>query len=70
MRKITAWAAIFAVPTMIAGVYGMNFDHMPELHWRYGYPMVHGRHGRHLRRHLPGLQAQRLAVTAPLAGPC
>ncbi|MEV7556689.1 magnesium and cobalt transport protein CorA [Streptomyces sp. NPDC089795] len=40
MRKITSWAAIIAVPTMICGVYGMNFDHMPELHWRYGYPMV------------------------------
>ncbi|MEU0243667.1 magnesium/cobalt transporter CorA [Streptomyces sp. NPDC006235] len=42
MRKITAWAAIVAVPTMVCGVYGMNFDHMPELHWRYGYPMVIG----------------------------
>ncbi|GGV07459.1 magnesium transporter CorA [Kitasatospora herbaricolor] len=40
MRKITAWAAIFAVPTMITGVYGMNFDYMPELHHKYGYPMV------------------------------
>ncbi|MGI5349006.1 magnesium/cobalt transporter CorA [Streptomyces sp. CA-250714] len=40
MRKITAWAAIFAVPTMIAGIYGMNFDYMPELRWKYGYPMV------------------------------
>ncbi|MFG2130243.1 magnesium and cobalt transport protein CorA [Streptomyces sp. NPDC048751] len=40
MRKITAWAAIVAVPTMVCGVYGMNFDHMPELHWRYGYGMV------------------------------
>ncbi|MDQ3786086.1 MAG: magnesium/cobalt transporter CorA [Actinomycetota bacterium] len=40
MRKITAWAAIIAVPTMVAGVYGMNFDHMPELHWKYGYPVV------------------------------
>jgi len=40
MRKITAWAAIIAVPTMVCGVYGMNFDHMPELHWRYGYGMV------------------------------
>lgn len=38
MRKITAWAAILAVPTMITGVYGMNFQHMPELHWTYGYP--------------------------------
>ena len=37
MRKISSWVAIVAVPTMIAGVYGMNFDNMPELHWRYGY---------------------------------
>lgn len=42
MRKITAWAAIVAVPTMVCGVYGMNFDHMPELHWTYGYPLVLG----------------------------
>ncbi|NGO70043.1 magnesium and cobalt transport protein CorA [Streptomyces boncukensis] len=40
MRKITAWAAIFAVPTMIAGIYGMNFEYMPELKWKYGYPAV------------------------------
>ncbi|MGW5732386.1 MULTISPECIES: magnesium and cobalt transport protein CorA [Streptomyces] len=40
MRKITSWAAIIAVPTAVCGVYGMNFDHMPELHWRFGYPMV------------------------------
>ncbi|MGH3451536.1 MAG: magnesium/cobalt transporter CorA [Haloechinothrix sp.] len=40
MRKITAWAAMIAVPTAIAGVYGMNFDFMPELHWQYGYPAV------------------------------
>ncbi|KPI16152.1 magnesium and cobalt transport protein CorA [Actinobacteria bacterium OV450] len=42
MRKITAWAAIVAVPTMVCGVYGMNFDNMPELHWTYGYPIVVG----------------------------
>ncbi|MER8196552.1 magnesium and cobalt transport protein CorA [Streptomyces microflavus] len=42
MRKITSWAAIIAVPTMICGVYGMNFDYMPELEWRYGYPLVLG----------------------------
>jgi magnesium transporter len=42
MRKITAWAAIVAVPTMVCGVYGMNFDHMPELRWTFGYPMVLG----------------------------
>ncbi|MEU3791487.1 magnesium and cobalt transport protein CorA [Streptomyces fructofermentans] len=42
MRKITAWAAIVAVPTMVCGVYGMNFDHMPELRWTYGYPAALG----------------------------
>jgi len=40
MRKISAWVAIVAVPTMIAGIYGMNFDHMPELHSRFGYPIA------------------------------
>ncbi|WP_055492417.1 magnesium and cobalt transport protein CorA [Streptomyces sp. TP-A0356] len=42
MRKITAWAAIIAVPTMVCGVYGMNFSYMPELHWKYGYPVIMG----------------------------
>jgi magnesium transporter len=37
MRKISAGAALVVVPTLIAGVYGMNFDHMPELHWTFGY---------------------------------
>jgi magnesium transporter len=40
MRKISAWVAIVSVPTMVAGIYGMNFDHMPELHWLYSYPVV------------------------------
>ncbi|HWO83167.1 MAG TPA: magnesium/cobalt transporter CorA [Solirubrobacterales bacterium] len=40
MRKISAWVAIAVVPTMIAGIYGMNFEHMPELEWRFGYPAV------------------------------
>ncbi|MFD7709447.1 magnesium and cobalt transport protein CorA [Streptomyces sp. NPDC059785] len=40
MRKITAWAAVIAVPTMVCGMYGMNFDHMPELRWRFGYPLA------------------------------
>jgi magnesium transporter len=39
-RRLAAWAAIIAVPTMIAGVYGMNFQDMPELSWQYGYPIV------------------------------
>ncbi|WP_030434395.1 magnesium and cobalt transport protein CorA [Actinoplanes subtropicus] len=40
MRKIASWAAIAALVTSIAGIYGMNFVDMPELHWRYGYPAV------------------------------
>ena len=39
-RRLAAWAAILAVPTAIAGIYGMNFEVMPELKWRYGYLMV------------------------------
>ncbi|MGO3177903.1 magnesium/cobalt transporter CorA [Psychrobacter sp.] len=40
VRKLAAWAGILAVPTAIAGVYGMNFDFMPELHWRYSYFVI------------------------------
>lgn len=40
MRKISAWVAIVSVPTMVAGIYGMNFKHMPELSWQYSYPVV------------------------------
>jgi magnesium transporter len=40
VRKISAIVAILAVPTMLAGIYGMNFEHMPELEWTYGYPLV------------------------------
>lgn len=42
MRRIAAWAAILAIPTAMAGIYGMNFRHMPELEWQYGYPLVLG----------------------------
>ena len=41
-RRLAAWAAILAVPTAMAGIYGMNFAEMPELQWKYGYPMVLG----------------------------
>jgi magnesium transporter len=41
-RQLAAWAAILAVPTAIAGIYGMNFEHLPELEWRYGYFVVLG----------------------------
>jgi magnesium transporter len=40
MRRISAWIAIIAVPTMVFGLYGMNFEHMPELGWSFGYPLV------------------------------
>ncbi len=42
VKKISAVFGIIAVPTFIASVYGMNFDHMPELHWRFGYPLCLG----------------------------
>ena len=73
MRKISAWVAIAAVPTMVAGVYGMNFEYMPELTASIG---VGGgavplrllrrprRHGRRLPGALPRVQAQRLALTS------
>lgn len=41
-RQLAAWAAILAVPTAIAGIYGMNFEHMPELGWTFGYPLIVG----------------------------
>jgi magnesium transporter len=40
MRRISAWVAIWAAPTLLAGIYGMNFRHMPELDWRLAYPVV------------------------------
>ncbi|QAY69333.1 magnesium and cobalt transport protein CorA [Xylanimonas protaetiae] len=39
-KKISSWAAIFFAPTLVAGIYGMNFTHMPELHWLFGYPFA------------------------------
>jgi len=42
MKRLTAYAALVAVPTLIAGIYGMNFQDMPELHWHYGYPVCLG----------------------------
>jgi magnesium transporter len=41
-KKFAGWAAIIAIPTMVAGFYGMNFKFMPELNWHYGYPFVVG----------------------------
>jgi magnesium transporter len=42
VKKISSWAAIFFAPSFVAGVYGMNFERMPELHWTFGYPMAIG----------------------------
>jgi magnesium transporter len=42
MKRLAGYAALIAVPTLIAGIYGMNFEHMPELKWRYGYALVMG----------------------------
>ena len=41
-KRLAAWAAIFAVTAALAGIWGMNFEHMPELKWAYGYPMALG----------------------------
>ena len=40
MRKVTCWAAVLLAPTAVGTVYGMNFEHMPELHWQFGYPIA------------------------------
>ncbi len=42
VKRISSWAAILFAPTVVGGVYGMNFDQMPELHWAYGYPVALG----------------------------
>ena len=42
MKRVSSWAAILFAPTLIAGIYGMNFDEMPDLHWALGYPMAIG----------------------------
>jgi magnesium transporter len=39
-KRLAAWAGIFAVPTAFAGIWGMNFRHMPELDWSWGYPVA------------------------------
>jgi magnesium transporter len=42
MKRVTSWGAVILVPTMVAGIYGMNFRQMPELEWQYGYPLALG----------------------------
>ena len=61
-KRLAAWAGIFAVATAFAGIWGMNFEHMPELKWKYGYPAALGLIARRLRAAVLALQARRLAV--------
>ena len=55
MKKLTAWGAIVFGATLIAGIYGMNFAHMPELDWQFGYPMALGMMACAEHRALPGV---------------
>ena len=61
-KRLAAYAALIAVPTMIAGLYGMNFEHMPELRWSLGYPVALADHGGDRRLPLLPLPQDRLAV--------
>ena len=63
MRKISAWVAIAAVPTAMAGIWGMNFDHMPELDEAWGYPLGTDLDGRRLWEPLSQVQEVGLAMT-------
>ena len=62
-RRLAAWAAILAVPTAVAGIYGMNFQNMPELKWEYGY--LHRRRPDRVggQRALPGFPPQQVALS-------
>ena len=61
-KRLAAWAGIFAVCTAFAGIWGMNFEHMPELKWRYGYVGPRWAHRRLLRLPVLPLPARRLAL--------
>ena len=64
MKKLAAWAAILAVPTLIAGIYGMNFESMPELHWRFGYLAAVAGMAGGVRRALRLVPARGVAVSS------
>ena len=68
VKKISAWAAILFAPTLIGTVYGMNFDHMPELHWRARLPARRDDDGRDVGHAVPDLQAARLDLKLRLPG--
>ena len=63
VRAISAWAAIIAVPTFLASIWGMNFEHMPELAQTWGYPAALGLMAVAVARALPLLQADRVALS-------
>lgn len=69
MRKISAWAAIIAIPTAIAGIYGMNFKDMPELRFPVGVSRGVGSDGQHLRCPVRGLQTLQMALGQLWSGP-
>ena len=64
-KRLAAYAALVAVPTMIAGIYGMNFQHMPELHWAWGYPVGGRDHVRNRRRCSTGASARSAGSSGP-----
>ncbi len=70
VRKISAWAAIIAVPTLISGIYGMNFEHMPELGWTLGYPLALFLMAARVPAALPAVPPRRLAVARAGRTPC
>ena len=63
-RRLAAYAAMLAVPTAVAGIYGMNFENMPELEWKYGYYVVLGVTVSDLRLSVLSAASRRLAVSA------
>ena len=69
MKATSSWGAILIVATLIAGIYGMNFEHMPELRWDFGYPFALGTDGRRHQIVLYRVQASGLAV-AGRPSPC
>jgi len=64
MKRLAAYAALIAVPTLIAGIYGMNFAHMPELGWKYGYGSALGVNGRHRRLSFLSVAQGKVAVNS------
>ena len=69
MKRVSSWAAILFAPSLIGGIYGMNFDHMPETHWRFGLPDGAGHDAGPGADPVHGLPPQGLAVDAGTVSP-